>query len=259
MKMAYQYILTEKQDGVGLIRFNRPKALNALSPELMDELGEALEAFDADPEVGAMVITGNERAFAAGADIKAMAQASAVDMVTQDLIQRWETILHIKKPVIAAVSGYALGGGFELAMACDMIVASESAQFGQPEINLGIIPGFGGTQRLTRAVGKALAMEMILLDRRLSAQEALQFGLVNHVYPVEIYLDEALKLARKLARQAPIAVRLAKEAVNKAFELSLHEGLAFERRAFHLLFATEDQKEGMAAFVEKRRPQWKGR
>ncbi len=257
--MAYQYILTEKQDGVGLIRFNRPKALNALSPELMDELGEALEAFDADPEVGAMVITGNERAFAAGADIKAMAQASAVDMVTQDLIQRWETILHIKKPVIAAVSGYALGGGFELAMACDMIVASESAQFGQPEINLGIIPGFGGTQRLTRAVGKALAMEMILLDRRLSAQEALQFGLVNHVYPVEIYLDEALKLARKLARQAPIAVRLAKEAVNKAFELSLHEGLAFERRAFHLLFATEDQKEGMAAFVEKRRPQWKGR
>ena len=257
--MDYQYIIVEKQEGVGLVRFNRPKALNALSPELMEELGAALKAFDADPEVGAIVLTGNERAFAAGADIKAMANASATDMLLNDLIEKWETINHIKKPVIAAVSGYALGGGFELAMACDMIIASESAQFGQPEINLGIIPGFGGTQRLTRAVGKALAMEMVLLDRRLSAEEARQFGLVNHVFPVEIYLDEALKLAKKLARQAPVAVRLGKEAVNKAFELSLHEGLAFERRAFHLLFATEDQKEGMAAFVEKRRPQWKGR
>ncbi len=257
--MDYQYIIVEKQDGVGLVRFNRPKALNALSPELMTELGDALTAFDADPEVGAIVLTGNERAFAAGADIKAMANANATDMLLNDLIEKWETINHIKKPVIAAVSGYALGGGFELAMACDMIIASESAQFGQPEINLGIIPGFGGTQRLTRAVGKALAMEMVLLDRRLSAEEARQFGLVNHVFPVETYLDETLKLAKKLARQAPVAVRLGKEAVNKAFELSLHEGLAFERRAFHLLFATEDQKEGMAAFIEKRRPQWKGR
>lgn len=257
--MDYQYILIEQTDGVGLVRFNRPKALNALSPELMAELGEALLAFDADPEIGAIVLTGNDRAFAAGADIKAMATASATDMLLNDLIGKWETINHIHKPVIAAVSGYALGGGFELAMACDMIVASESAQFGQPEINLGIIPGFGGTQRLTRAVGKALAMEMVLLDRRLSAVEAQQFGLVNHVYPVETYLDETLKLARKLARQAPVAVRLGKEAVSKAFELSLHEGLAFERRAFHLLFATEDQKEGMAAFVEKRRPQWKGK
>ncbi|HID34832.1 MAG TPA: enoyl-CoA hydratase, partial [Anaerolineae bacterium] len=172
--MDYQYIVVEKQDGVGLVRFNRPKALNALSPELMAELGEALTAFDADPEVGAIVLTGNDRAFAAGADIKAMATASATDMLLNDLIEKWETINHIKKPVIAAVSGYALGGGFELAMACDMIVASESAQFGQPEINLGIIPGFGGTQRLTRAVGKALAMEMVLLDRRLSAEEALE-------------------------------------------------------------------------------------
>ena len=206
-----------------------------------------------------MVLTGSERAFAAGADIKAMARASATDMLLNDLISRWETILHIHKPVIAAVSGYALGGGFELAMACDMIVASESAQFGQPEINLGIIPGFGGTQRLARAVGKALAMEMVLLDRRLNAEEAEKFGLVNHVYPLEVYLDEALKLAKKLARQAPVAVRLGKEAVNKAFELSLHEGLAFERRAFHLLFATEDQKEGMTAFVEKRRPRWQGK
>ncbi len=257
--MNPQYILVEKIERVGLIRFNRPKALNALSPELMDELGQALEAFDADPDIGAIVLTGNERAFAAGADIKAMATASAAEMLLNDLIARWETIHHIKKPIIAAVSGYALGGGFELAMACDMIVASESAQFGQPEINLGVIPGFGGTQRLTRAVGKALAMEMVLLDRRLSAQEALQYGLVNHVYPVEIYLEEALKLAQKLAGQAPVAVRLGKEAVNKAFELSLHEGLAFERRAFQILFATEDQKEGMAAFIEKRRPQWKGR
>ena len=257
--MAYKNILIEKRDGVGLIQFNRPKALNALSPDLMTELGEALNAFDADPDVGAMVLTGNERAFAAGADIKAMATASATEMLLNDLIGKWETILHIHKPVIAAVSGYALGGGFELAMACDMIIASESAQFGQPEITLGIIPGFGGTQRLTRAVGKALAMEMVLLNRHLSAEEACHFGLVNHVYPVETYLDETLKLAKKLARQAPVAVRLGKEAVNKAFELSLHEGLQFERRAFHLLFATEDQKEGMAAFIEKRRAQWQGR
>jgi enoyl-CoA hydratase len=257
--MAYQHILTEKSDAVGLIRFNRPRALNALSPALMAEVGEALLAFDADAEVGAMVLTGNERAFAAGADIKAMATASASDMLLNDLISQWETILHIHKPVIAAVSGFALGGGFELAMACDMIIASESAQFGQPEIGLGIIPGFGGTQRLTRAVGKALAMEMVLLDRRLSAQEARAAGLVNHVFPVESYLDEALALAQRLAGQAPVAVRLGKEAVNQAFELSLHQGLAFERRAFHLLFATEDQKEGMAAFIEKRRPRWQGR
>jgi len=257
--MTYQYILIEKIDSVGLVRFNRPKALNALSPALMGELGEALEVFDADPEVGAIVITGSQRAFAAGADIKAMATASATDMLLNDLIGKWETILHIHKPVVAAVSGYALGGGFELAMACDMIVASEGAQFGQPEITLGIIPGFGGTQRLTRAVGKALAMEMVLLGRRLSAEEAVQFGLINHVYPVETYLDEALKVAKKLARQAPVAVRLGKESVNKAFELSLHEGLQFERRAFHLLFATEDQKEGMTAFVEKRRAQWQGK
>jgi len=257
--MTYQYIVTEKDNGAGLIRFNRPKALNALSPELMEELGQALLDFDKDPDVGAIVITGSQRAFAAGADIKAMATASATDMLLNDLISKWETILHIKKPVIAAVSGYALGGGFELAMACDMIVASESAQFGQPEINLGIIPGFGGTQRLARTVGKALAMEMVLLDRRLSAQEAQQFGLVNHVFPVETYLDEALRLAQKLARQAPVAVRLGKETVNKAFELSLAEGLVFERRAFQMLFATADQKEGMAAFVEKRRPQWQGK
>jgi enoyl-CoA hydratase len=254
------YILTEITDAnVGLIRFNRPKALNALSPELMEELGQALLAFDADPNVGCIVITGNERAFAAGADIKAMANAGAIDMLSNDIIAKWETIRHIKTPIIAAVSGYCLGGGCELAMSCDMIVASESAKFGQPEINLGIIPGFGGTQRLTHAVGKAVAMEMVLTGRYLGAGEARDYGLVNHVTPVETYLDEALKLAAKVARQAPLAVRLGKEAVNKAFELSLHEGLAHERRLFQMLFASEDQKEGMAAFVEKRKPTWTGR
>lgn len=258
--MAYEYIITEKLDsGVGLIRLNRPRALNALSPELMAELGEALTAFDTDSEVGCIVITGNERAFAAGADIKAMATASMVDMLTKDLIAKWETIHSIKTPIIAAVSGYCLGGGCELAMSCDMIVASESAQFGQPEINLGIIPGFGGTQRLTRTIGKALTMEMVLGGRYLNAEEAKQYGLVNHVVPVENYLAEALKLAAKIAGQAPLAARLAKEAVNKALELSLHEGLQYERHLFQMLFATEDQKEGMAAFVEKRKAQWQGR
>jgi len=258
--MAYEYILSEKlETGVGLIRFNRPRALNALSPQLMGELGDALQAFDADADVHCIVITGNERAFAAGADIKAMANASMADMLTQDLIARWETIHHIKTPIIAAVSGYCLGGGCELAMSCDMIVASESAQFGQPEINLGIIPGFGGTQRLTRTIGKPLAMEMVLAGRYLNAEEALAHGLVNHVYPVETYLEEALKLAAKVAAQAPLAAQLAKEAVNKALETSLHEGLHFERRLFQMLFASEDQKEGMAAFIEKRAPQWKGK
>lgn len=258
--MAYEYIISKKMDdGVGLIQLNRPRALNALSPDLMAELGESLLTFDADPEVGCIVISGNERAFAAGADIKAMADASMVDMLTQDLIAKWETIHSIKTPIIAAVSGYCLGGGCELAMSCDMIVASESAQFGQPEINLGIIPGFGGTQRLTRTIGKALSMEMVLAGRYLGAEEALQYGLVNHVVPVEMYLEEALKLAAKIAAQAPLAVQLAKEAVNKALELSLHEGLVFERHLFQMLFATEDQKEGMAAFVEKRKAQWKGR
>ena len=254
------YILTEITDTrVGLIRFNRPKALNALSPDLMEELGQALLALDADPNVGCIVITGNEKAFAAGADIKAMAGASTVDMLSNDIIAKWETIRYIKTPIIAAVSGFCLGGGCELAMSCDMIVASESAKFGQPEINLGIIPGFGGTQRLTHAVGKAVSMEMTLTGRMLGADEAKGYGLVNHITPVETYLDEALKLAAKVARQAPLAARLGKEAVNKAFELSLHEGLEHERRLFQMLFASEDQKEGMAAFVEKRKPTWTGR
>jgi enoyl-CoA hydratase len=188
-----------------------------------------------------------------------MVNASAVDMLSNDIIAKWGTIHSIKTPIIAAVSGYCLGGGCELAMSCDMIVASESTQFGQPEINLGIIPGFGGTQRLSHAVGKAVAMEMVLAGRYLSAGEAKDYGLVNHVTPVETYLDEALKLAAKVARQAPLAARLGKEAVNKAFELSLHEGLEHERRLFQMLFASEDQKEGMAAFVEKRKPTWTGR
>ncbi|HQA67381.1 MAG TPA: enoyl-CoA hydratase-related protein [Aggregatilineales bacterium] len=256
--MEYRTILTGVHDRVGLIRLNRPEALNALNGELMRELVAALRAFDDDPDIGAMVITGSDRAFAAGADIKEMASRTAVEMLHSDMIGTWDAVASMKKPVIAAVSGYALGGGAELALMCDMIVASETAVFGQPEINLGVIPGAGGTQRLARTIGKALAMEMVLNDRRLSAEEALQRGLVNYVYPVETYLDEALRLANEIAARAPVAVRLAKEAVNKAFELPLAEGLAFERRNFYFLFATSDQKEGMDAFIGKRKPEWKG-
>lgn len=256
--MEYRTILTGVHDRVGLIRLNRPEALNALNGELMRELVAALRAFDDDPGIGAMVITGSDRAFAAGADIKEMASRTAVEMLHSDMIGTWDAVAAMKKPVIAAVSGYALGGGAELALMCDMIVASETAVFGQPEINLGVIPGAGGTQRLARTIGKALAMEMVLNDRRLSAEEALQRGLVNYVYPVETYLDEALRLANEIAARAPVAVRLAKEAVNKAFELPLAEGLAFERRNFYFLFATSDQKEGMDAFIGKRKPEWKG-
>jgi enoyl-CoA hydratase len=257
--VIYENILTEVRDRVGLIRLNRPKALNALNPQLLGELMEAAEGFDADDGIGCIVIAGNDRAFAAGADIKEMAEASPVEMLDFVFIDLWDRLARIRKPIIAAVSGYCLGGGNELAMACDMTVASETAKFGQPEIGIGIIPGAGGTQRLTRAVGKALAMEMVLNDRWLSAEEALQHGLVNHIYPVESYLDEALKLAAAIADRAPLAVRLGKEAVNTAFETSLAIGIAHERKLFYLLFATEDQKEGMTAFVEKRKPEWKGR
>ncbi len=256
---TYETILTEVHDRVGLIRLNRPRAFNALNSQLMHELTDALAAFDVDDAIGAIVITGNARVFAAGADIKEMSAATPVDMLTSGYIDLFDQIRKVSKPIIAAVSGFALGGGFELAMTCDMIVASESAQFGQPEINLGIIPGAGGTQRLTRTVGKYLAMEMVLNDRRLSAEEAARFGLVNRVVPVERYLDEALELAQQLAARAPIALRIAKEAVNKALETPLTEGLAYERRVFYLLFATEDQKEGMNAFLEKRKPEWKGK
>jgi enoyl-CoA hydratase len=257
--MSYQFILTEAHQNVGLVRFNRPQELNALNSVLMEELITALEAFDQDSAIGCLVVTGNERAFAAGADIKEMAGAGMVEMLTRDTISRWDRLRKIKKPVIAAVSGYCLGGGCELAMACDMIVASESARFGQPEINIGVMPGAGGTQRLTRAVGKAIAMEIVLNGRMLTAEEAYRWGLVNRVVPVETHLDEAIALARSIAARAPLAIRLAKESVNNAFESYLADGLADERRAFYMLFATADQKEGMAAFVEKRQAEWKGK
>ena len=256
---TYNQILVRQEDKAGIIQINRPEALNALNDEVMRELTQTLSHFDSDPQVGCMVITGSEKAFSAGADIKHMAGASAVDMLNMGFVKYWDKLKSIKKPIIAAVSGWCLGGGCELAMACDMIVASESAKFGQPEINIGVIPGAGGTQRMTRAVGKALAMEVVLNDRRLTAAEALHYGLVNKVAPVDSYLADAIELANQIARRAPVAVQLGKQAVNQAFELSLHEGVHLERHLFALLFATEDQKEGMAAFVEKRPPEWKGK
>ena len=255
----YTTILVETHERVGLMRINRPKALNALDSTVTKELNMAMADFDGDDDIGAMVITGDERAFAAGADIKEMADASAVEMLQRDNISAFDEIRKIKKPVIAAVSGWCLGGGNELAISCDMIVASETARFGQPEINLGVIPGAGGTQRLTRAVGKVIAMEMVLNNRTLTAQEALDYGLVNRVVPVERYLEEAMGLAQEIAGRAPLAVQLGKEAVNQAFETTLSDGLAEERRAFYFLFASEDQKEGMQAFVEKRKADWQGR
>ena len=256
---TYTSILVETHQRVGLIRLNRPKALNALNATLMGELNSALNDFDQDTEIGAIVITGDERAFAAGADIKEMSASSAVDMLLYDNISAFDQIMHIKKPVIAAVSGWCLGGGNELAMSCDMIIASESAKFGQPEITIGVIPGAGGTQRLTRAVGKAIAMEMVLNNRTLTAEEAFAFGLVNRVVPVENYLENALEFAAEFASRAPLAIRLGKEAVNMAFETPLSIGLAEERRSFYFLFASQDQKEGMQAFVDKRDANWKGK
>ena len=254
----YTSILVETHGRVGLVRLNRPQALNALNTTLRNELMAALMAFDADGAIGAMVITGDQRSFAAGADIKEMADASAVAMLLDDQISAFDGIRKIKKPIIAAVSGWCLGGGNELAMSCDMIVASETARFGQPEINLGVIPGAGGTQRLTRAVGKAITMEMVLNNRTLTAQEALHYGLVNRVVPVERCLEEALQLAAEIAARAPLAVRMGKEAINQAFESFLSDGLQDERRAFYFLFASADQKEGMQAFIEKRKADWKG-
>ena len=254
----YETILVEKRERVALVRLNRPQAYNALNELLMSELMETLTMFDVDADVGAIVIAGDERAFAAGADIKVMADASAVGMLQGSFVSKFDGISAVTKPLIAAVSGWCLGGGNELAMACDMIVASETARFGQPEINLGVIPGAGGTQRLTRAVGKALAMEMVLNNRTLTAEEALQYGLVNRVVPVDRFLDEALDLAEEIASRAPLALRLGKEAVNHAFESFLADGLADERRSFYFLFASSDQKEGMQAFIEKRDPEWKG-
>ena len=259
--MEFEYILVEPKvrEGVSLIRLNRPRELNALCLELMDELVTAFKALDQDPETRCIVITGNDRAFAAGADIKQMAGKTAIDMHVTDQFSKWDSIRRCKTPVIAAVSGFALGDGCELTMLCDMIVASETAKFGQPEIKIGVMPGAGGTQRLTRAVGKALAMEMVLTGSFISADRAFQAGLINRVSPPELYLDEALDLASQVAAMPPLAAQMAKESVLKAFDTSLDDGLLFERKNFYLLFATEDQKEGMKAFVEKRRPEWQGK
>jgi enoyl-CoA hydratase len=257
--MEFTQIKVETHNRVGLIQLNRPKALNALNRKLMQEIVQALDFYDQDPEIGAIVITGDQRAFAAGADIKEMVEATSVEMLFNDTIGLWDQIRQIKKPIIAAVSGWCLGGGNELAMACDMIVASESAKFGQPEINIGVIPGAGGTQRLTRAVGKALAMEMVLNNRHLDVVEAQQFGLVNRVVPDELYLEEALALAAEIADRAPLAVRFGKEMVNRALETNLAEGIMDERLSFYFLFGTEDQKEGMRAFIEKRDAEWRGK
>jgi len=260
--MTYENILVETRGKVGLLTLNRPKAMNALSPDLMRELGEALLKFEADENIGAMVITGSEKAFAAGADIKAMKEWGYMDVYKSDYITaEWETVARCRKPVIAAVAGYALGGGCELAMMCDFILAAETAKFGQPEINLGIIPGAGGTQRLPRFVGKSKAMEMVLLGqaRMMDAQEAERCGLVSRIVPAAELVDEAVRTAQKIADLSLPIVMMAKESVNRAFETTLNEGVRFERRLFHATFAAEDQKEGMSAFVEKRKPGFKNR
>lgn len=257
--MSEALVLTEQRGQVGLITLNRPQALNALNSALLTQLGQALTAFDADASIGAIVLTGSERAFAAGADIKEMAEASLVEMLTSGFVELFDVLPRIKKPLIAAVSGFALGGGCELALACDMIVAAESAKFGLPEVTLGVIPGAGGTQRLTQALGKALAMEIILNNRLLTAAEAAQFGLVNRLVPTERFLAEALALAEQVAARAPLAAQFAKQAVLQALSGSLADGLATERRLFYMLFATADQKEGMQAFLEKRKAVWQGK
>ncbi len=258
--MSFEFIVVNRQvrPHVAHIRLNRPKELNALNSAMMGELTGELKEMDRDPEVRAVVLSGDERAFAAGADIREMAERSAIDMYRADLFSQWELIRRMKKPIIAAVSGFALGGGCELAMLCDLIVASETARFGQPEILIGVMPGAGGTQRLPRAVGKAIAMEMILTGTPINAEQALAAGLINRVVPVELFLEEAIQLAVKISEMPPLAVRLAKESVLKAFETSLEEGLQYERKNFYLLFASGDQKEGMRAFIEKRKPRFKG-
>lgn len=252
-------LLVQSQGPVTVLQLNRPDVLNALNIPLMDLLIETMERLDTDPSVRCIVLTGSDRAFAAGADIKEMADASVVDMYERNNLARWERIKRIRKPIIAAVSGFCLGGGCELVMHCDIIVASETAKFGQPEINIGVMPGAGGTQRLSKTVGKYLAMELILTGRFFSAQEAHELGLVNRVLPVEKYLDEAIALAKEISERSPIAVRVAKEAVLKAFETGLSEGLDYERKMFYMLFGTEDQKEGMKAFIEKRKAQYTGK
>jgi enoyl-CoA hydratase len=250
--MTYANVIVETHGRVGLIRLNRPQVLNALSGPLIEDLNKALEAFENDPDIGAIVLTGSDKAFAAGADIKEMQDKSFADVFLGDFISRWENVAKARKPVIAAVAGFALGGGCELAMMCDFILAADTAKFGQPEIKLGVIPGAGGTQRLTRVVGKPKAMEMILTGRMMDAAEAERSGLVSRVVPAASLVEEALKAAAAVASMSAAAVYAGKEAVNVAYETTLREGVRFERRIFHSLFATEDQKEGMKAFVEKR-------
>ena len=258
--MTYQNILVEQRGKVGLITLNRPKQLNALNDALIDELTAALQAFEADENTGCMIITGSEKAFAAGADIGGMAQWSYMDVYKSDYISRnWDQLKRIRKPMIAAVAGYALGGGCELAMTCDFIIAADNAKFGQPEIKLGIIPGAGGTQRLPRAIGKAKAMDLALTGRNMDATEAERAGLVSRVVPLASLLDEAMAAAMSICEYSLPSVLMAKEAVNRAYEVNLAEGILFERRVFHSTFATEDQKEGMAAFLEKRKPVFKNR
>ena len=253
--MEYENIIVEVvEQSIGLIRLNRPKALNALNSELMQELSDAVIEFDEDPSIGVMIITGSEKAFAAGADIKEMQPKTYADVYKEDFITRdWETVSKVRKPVIAAVSGYALGGGCELAMMCDFIIAADNAQFGQPEINLAIIPGAGGTQRLTRFIGKSKAMDLCLTGRMMDAQEAERIGLVSRVVEADSLQEEVLKIAKKISRHSQLATMKIKESVNVSYETSLNEGLKFERRSFHACFATSDQKEGMTAFMEKRK------
>jgi enoyl-CoA hydratase len=258
--MNYEFVTVEKNGRVGLVTLNRPKQLNALNAKLMQELGQALQAFDADQGIGAILVAGSEKAFAAGADIDAMKNFAFMDAYQQDYITRdWEHILRVRKPVIAAVAGYALGGGNELALMCDIVIAADNARFGQPEINLGIMPGAGGTQRLPRAVGKAKAMDMCLTARNMDAQEAERAGLVSRVVPLERLMEEAMAVAQKIAGYSLPVAMMIKESINRAYETPLSEGVRTERRIFHSQFALEDQKEGMAAFVEKRKPVFKNK
>ena len=254
--MSTETIIVETRGRVGVITLNRPQSLNALNAKLMAELSTAIDAFEADPGVGGVIITGSEKAFAAGADIKEMADKSFLDVFYGDFCADWHRVAQARKPTVAAVAGYALGGGCELAMLCDIIIAADNAKFGQPEIKLGVIPGIGGTQRLTRAIGKAKAMDLILTGRMMDAAEAERSGLVARVVPLASLMDEAMKAAETIAGMSLPSVMVAKEAVNRAFETSLAEGIAYERRVFHSLFATQDQKEGMAAFVDKRPPKF---
>jgi len=255
--MAYQTIIVESQDRVGIIRLNRPEALNALNAQLIEEMRQALDAFEADPDIGCLVITGNDKAFAAGADIKEMQSKSYMQAYLEDFISRWDRVAGARKPVVAAVAGFALGGGCELAMMCDIIIAADTAKFGQPEIKLGVMPGSGGTQRLIRQVGKSKAMELCLTGRMMDAAEAERANLVSRVVPAAALMEEALKTARSIAAMSLPAVMMAKETINRAYETSLTEGIRFERRLFHSMFATADQKEGMAAFVAKRKPDFR--